>query len=490
MAFKNGVTQRYYFCINIRLESPLCVSSGENEYTDRDLERDFNGNPFVPGASLAGALRNYILYTEETSCTDRLFGYTDMQKGYQSRFSFSDLTFENNHTISVRNQTKLEQKVAVTGSKFDLENIEKGAEGTFYIEIEFRENDDNDLKTSAFRFLKKMIYGIDSGEIAFGSSKSSGFGNFSIKKIYGCGFGILKQEGAAKDSSESLQEYFIRKGRYSDFSRWLEFDKWGMQKSENELDFMELYPDKKISLYTTLTVPLKLSGTLNIRQYITKYEKEDNSTHIFRTARDEGGEKKRIPIIPGSSWKGALRSQCERILQELGIWKEELVFQMFGFIEKNRTSHGGIADIDMDRAAISSVIIEESDIDGGRMGHFQSVTRNKISRFTGGTVNHALLQEEICVYGKCSLTIHIRKDMDADGKDKNAWMTGLLLLAFKDLQNGYVAVGGETGIGRGIFEPDGDIMLSDGGNTAVSGILMNQYLEKLAEKKERRNVRC
>lgn len=498
MEFKNGVTQRDYLCMKIRLESPLCVSGGEDEYTDRDVERDFDGNPFVPGTSLAGAFRNYLLRMEGKAYADKLFGYIDGQNGCQSRFSVSDLTFENGYTISIRSQTKLEHKVAATGSKFDLENIEKGAAGTFYMELEFRENDSDDLKAAAYRFLKRIVYGIDSGEITFGSNKSSGFGHFSIEKIYGRGFGVMHPQESVPDACSSLQDYLIRKNCFFGFSGWPDFDKWDMQADENELDCKELYPDEKTSMYTTLEVPLKLTGTINIRQYITEYKSEDDSKHIYRSGKL--GEE--IPIIPGSSWKGAIRSQCERILRELGIWKESLVLQMFGFIEKDKAKNAQPHESGAGSASISNVFIEESDIDAcipdagpesvldGRdidasrsAGHYQPVTRNQINRFTGSTVNHALLQEQVYVHGKCSLTIHICKDADESGADKNAWMAGLLLLAIKDLQNGYLAVGGETGIGRGIFGSDGMISI-DGEKSGWDSSLVKKYLEKLAEKKD------
>ena len=46
--------------VQVRFLSPLNVSSGEDEWTDADLLRDGNGNVFVPGSSLAGAMRAYI----------------------------------------------------------------------------------------------------------------------------------------------------------------------------------------------------------------------------------------------------------------------------------------------------------------------------------------------------------------------------------------------------------------------------------------------
>ena len=55
-----AVLKRQVFYIQIQLESPLNVASGEEEWTDADVLRDFEGNPFVPGTSLAGAMRSYI----------------------------------------------------------------------------------------------------------------------------------------------------------------------------------------------------------------------------------------------------------------------------------------------------------------------------------------------------------------------------------------------------------------------------------------------
>ena len=54
------VIKRLVLYIQIQLESPLNVASGEDEGTDADILLDFDGNPFVPGSSLAGAMRSYI----------------------------------------------------------------------------------------------------------------------------------------------------------------------------------------------------------------------------------------------------------------------------------------------------------------------------------------------------------------------------------------------------------------------------------------------
>ena len=482
MAFENGVIERDYFYIQVRLASPLCVSSGESEYTDSDVERDFDGNPFVAGTSLAGAFRSYLLQTEKINAVENLFGNIKNQTGYQSRFYVSDLTLEEGCTIAVRNQTKLKDKVAVTGAKFDMENVEKDTAGSFYIEMEFRKNDSAELKNTAYRFFKKIIYGIDSGEITFGSNKSNGFGYLSIQDIYGRGFGT------------DMNNHPLINAKYcADFSEWVSFDKWSMEKQNCQFDYKAIISEVGAKpLYTTLRVPLKIKSNINIRQYITGYG-EDDSEHISRTVTDEKKQEKKIPIIPGSSWKGSIRSQCEHILHELDMWNETLIRKMFGFIENEKKPDDTFieneekddGDKKVPDAAISSVYIEESDIENG---HYLSVMRNQIDRFSGSTVTHALFQESICVHGECELTIHIRKDIDekgADKADKNAWMIGLLLLAVKDLQNGYLAVGGEAGIGRGIFASNGTIQIfTDEKEKPCDEDTIQAYIRKLADKKE------
>lgn len=56
----NAVLKRKVLYVQAQFESPVNVSSGENEVTDSDVLRDCNGTPFITGSSLAGAMRAYI----------------------------------------------------------------------------------------------------------------------------------------------------------------------------------------------------------------------------------------------------------------------------------------------------------------------------------------------------------------------------------------------------------------------------------------------
>ena len=56
----SAVLKRRVFFVQIQLDSPLNIASGEDEWTDADVLRDYDENPFIPGTSLAGAMRAYI----------------------------------------------------------------------------------------------------------------------------------------------------------------------------------------------------------------------------------------------------------------------------------------------------------------------------------------------------------------------------------------------------------------------------------------------
>ena len=50
---KSKLIKRIYYGIEISLDTPVCVSNGESEMTDKDVLKDWEGKPFIPGTSFA-----------------------------------------------------------------------------------------------------------------------------------------------------------------------------------------------------------------------------------------------------------------------------------------------------------------------------------------------------------------------------------------------------------------------------------------------------
>lgn len=399
------VVKKIVFIVEMQLVSPLCVSNGDDTYSDSDLQRNFNGEKiFVPGSSLAGAMRKYLNSDEEKNC---LFGYAGDDDGIQSPIVITDLKFMKEATVSIRDGVRLKDKVAVEKGKFDIEIIEPDLAGRFHLLLTIREGDD---ETKWIKSIYAIFSGIENGEIRFGSNKNRGFGKFSSLQI--------------------SQKVFTAEN-YKD---WLRYN---MNVEQADLGFEKLKKEKwhshKGEKLISLKAPLKLRGGISIRKYSAI--EDINFEHICCNGN---------PIVPGTSWDGAIRSRAVEILNELEVsCGEELIKQWFGYVNE-----------DKQQAKQSEVIIEESVISKAKPLH---MTRNRINRFSAKTIDGALFTEKSYFIGKTELIVYVRKEV----KEYKAIM-GLLCLILRDIVNGYLAVGGQTAIGRGIFETNGVMELSEG----------------------------
>lgn len=426
---KNAIIKKKVFWIQVELESPLNISSGKEDITDSDVIRDYDGMLFVPASSLAGAMRAYLKKEKNEPC---LFGYSKDNKininsenntdGKMSALFLSDMNFEDNPNISIRDGVKLnEKKTAVTGSKYDAEIIEAGIKASFYAELTIRENDKMvnkkiDEKIDKEAEYKKdfaaIIKGIDTGEIRFGSKKTRGFGKLKIRHIASREF----------DKNNYLEYANVYQNK----------EKWKTQ--ENELKEWLSLADKELQ-YLHLQVPLQLKGGISIRQYAAIKDDPD-FVHIINAKKEA--------VIPGSSFAGAIRHRLKDILlklegQGINIDVDNILNTMFGYVEK-------------DTAHLSMITISESKIEGAKA---LTMTRTGISRFESAVKDKTLFTEKTYVDGTVELNILIKKRIYKE----QDWILGLLLLAVEDLRNGFLAVGGATAIGRGIFKENGAVLL-------------------------------
>ncbi len=275
-----AVLKRQVFYIQIQLESPLNVASGEEEWTDADVLRDFEGNPFVPGTSLAGAMRSYI--GEKENEWD-LFGYSaNDTQGKMSPLFISDLTFDQAPVWGVRDGVGLNRnKAAIAGCKYDMEILETGLNGHFYLELVVREED---AEEALKRQLSVVFRGIQKGEIRLGRKKTRGFGVFKMVKL------------ASKTYD---RENYLKYADAYQASSW--------ENAADELESWLQGRDEDTDRMVHIEVPLVMKGGISIRQYAAK-KNEPDFVHLTSNG---------VPVIPGSSFAGAIRHRVTQILEEL-----------------------------------------------------------------------------------------------------------------------------------------------------------------------------
>jgi CRISPR/Cas system CSM-associated protein Csm3 (group 7 of RAMP superfamily) len=397
------------------------------------LRDSVEGKPLLTGASIAGALRNYLWQYEhgygereetmakEKSLAEKLFGHIDDFKDndratVQSWLFVEDAFGERPSAISderlpgieLRDGVAIDAKTctAEDQKKFDVELLEAG--WIFKLQFELLLNETNRNLLPALRL---ALQGLQEKEIGLGYRKRRGFGECSV-------------------SNWEIDHYNLADPK--ELVAWLEKRACNRQGPADKIEALlageHNLPDKREAF--TIDATFKLEGSLFIRSGSGGANAPD-AVHL-RSRR--GSDLK--PILSGTSLAGAIRNRAYRILktmkpEKIETGKTNLINEMFGQRIK------GANDVPTG----SRLLVQETEIDGTTD---LVQTRVKIDRFTGGAFPTALFSEQPAFGGEASrVKIHLTLQKPQDEE------IGLLLLVLKDLWTSDLPLGGESSVGRG-----------------------------------------
>lgn len=394
------IAKRYYR-IEFQLASALAVGSGMDETTDKDIVRNSKGDPYIPATALAGIYRTLFEEKEAAYYFGTVIRKEQKTEAADSRFIVYDAVLRSRqYNIGYRDCVGLDSwKTAVPGAKFDFEILEPGVVFVTYIEQNKYAGDQNAGDVIADAWEKE--------DITIGGKGTRGLGKIKNAKVDILEFSFTEQK---------------------EIDKWLDFDlyddcAWIRYEKEFGCAVTESVPEHyKKSIH--LKLKLEQKGPLIIRSYTTKVKSEQGMpdyTQLAYMRKQEKGEDspKEIPVIPGTSWAGAFRHQMKQL-------DPDCIGQYFGENAKQK----------------SRITFGESEIVGAADKLF---TRNAIDRFTGGTVDNALYTEKLCYGGHTELAIVVTPDKAAET------FLQCLAAAIVDLHMGFLAIGGENAIGRGLF---------------------------------------
>lgn len=339
---------------------------------------------------------------------DKLFGSIDKDDNAEkSHISFYDAVESSGTYITARDCVRLseDEKTAEDTGKFDMQAEEPGAVFEAVIEL-----DETGCKYADK--VESAVSALNEGILRFGGKSTRGYGQVKINVLYKAEFQLPE-----------------------DAVRWLDFDRFSMGDACYKK--AEVKPAKD-DRYTKIRLDLSQNGGIIIRTYTTERfavagsdsSKEVNYKHI---TLNNG-----TPVIPGTSWAGVFRS---RYLEFAGNEKRD---ELFGFVAGKKTR-------------VSRIVFSESEITGYTD---KLIRRTAIDRYTNGTKDSALFSERSVFNGKCTLEIIVKDITDEERT--------ILSAVICDLDRGYLAVGGETSIGRGLFNVD---------RITVNGGEMTEYLK-------------
>lgn len=413
----NHVQYRYYIKGELKVLSHMVIASGEDEIADLQIVRDWDGHIMIPGTTLAGNIRHCLAANvKDIKTIDAVFGSADDMSG-QSLISFFDaaaisVTTDIRDGIKIDNITKTTQDK----SKYNYEIINRGSTFQFRMEAVSRKKTDNN-KLEAL--LTEIIHILENGECRIGAKTSRGLGKIKLSET----------KKLKLDMSNS-----------EDIKKWIDFS-WDDLNSDDSFECQSDLFQKPDVFH--ITAAFTIPDSLLIKSYSTDIGDVD------AVSLTSGG----IPVVPGTSWNGAIRHALENAGRELGKHGEML-----------KLIQGAFGD---ESPIPSKVVIEESDIEDDWM--MMPYVRNKVDRFTGGVVNSALFDEKSVYGGSIQLACKIKNPEDYE--------KGMLILAIKELQNGIQTVGGGSNIGRGRLEEKAPFSISDDDPQK----LLNALAEKLNE---------
>lgn len=434
--------------IIIEAKTPLNVGSGNKGIkSDSLVLRDINGLPFIPGTTIAGLLRHTLgvegdkymgsqqigspLIITEAKMLDSDGTVLDgiiPQERLDSEF------LANFRQLPIRQHAKIGHRGAtLKGGKFDEEIVLKGTR--FCFEMEMLSDKDDDTK------FKELLDTLNSDTFRIGSGSRSGFGEIEV-------VGSQCQFKKIDLTNTEQKEWYLKKSS-SLSEEWKDAEIHNINKTDS----------KGWTSYTLLLKPVDFllfgSGFGSDKADMT-FVRESFIDWSSGTAQVKNRDQ--VILIPASSVKGALShrlafhynkineifadtlAEGERIENFVGK-NNEAVKAVFGS-EGEKDADGKMQNKKRGNVLISD-IIQEAVISPKILNHVA------IDRFTGGTIDGALFNEET-LYAKgqsFELKLLIRNSTFDDKDVKTAFENTL-----KDLCSRMLPLGGGVNRGNGSFE--------------------------------------
>jgi CRISPR/Cas system CSM-associated protein Csm3 (group 7 of RAMP superfamily) len=180
-------------------QSPLHVGGyGEEVDTDLPLARDGAGQLYVPGTSLAGALRELAERLFGESVVDELWGYQREDRGHASFVVVEDAEIENseNVVVEVRDHVGIDREFgsAAENIKYDRAILPRGTKITLGVSVDVAKQDQ---RNRALAMLAALQQALAAGEVRLGAAKTRGLGHVRLdggqltEQCFGSRQGIL-----------------------------------------------------------------------------------------------------------------------------------------------------------------------------------------------------------------------------------------------------------------------------------------------------------
>ena len=288
-----------------------------------------------------------------------------------------------------------------SGHKFNMEYISAGAEFTFCIYLYGADEQEKEEVEDIFSALNNEV-------LQFGGQKSNGCGYFKIEKL--------------------LYREFNMKN-LKDRELWADEDILSEREYKNLTDVLS--NTSHLRNEYTIKVNACTEGVLLVKSIAVSDIGTGKEAPDCENIKNGNGDY----IVPGSSFKGAVRAQMEQIALYLDCF--ELIDDAFGQ-KSNEKVQGSVGNLYFFDSIVGKQKVNEQ---------MPIAHRIHIDKFTGGVIHGGLFSEKN-VAGDMTIRIVIKNNKSTDISDK---VCGLLIMALRDFAIGAMSVGGGYSVGKGIL---------------------------------------
>ncbi len=409
--------------IKAQTNSPLHIG-GYLGGKDEILIHSVTETPFVQASSLAGLLRSISSDINGKSVTDELFGASEHfensdSNDQSSRVRISDGTIdastiilEKRPNIAVDKKTGTVNNSYGSGQKFDMTYISEGAKFEFDVFLFLSDISYQNHFERILSFLCKS-----GGNL--GAKKSSGAGRFVVSRIHQTVFDMTDE---------------------TDRKAWISNDDSIKGYTDITDEVLTKIQVEDNSIAYNISVVAKTEGPLQIKGIaVNEFGKDAPDSENIRNGRGDY-------IIPGTSLRGAIRGQMEKIASYMG--KNQVINNAFGFVAENQSD-----------SKMGNLVFGDSVI-GKTENNSNNPIRNRIhiDKFTGGVISQGLFKEKN-VIGDIEIDIQIKEKYNPDAT------LGLLIYAIRDLALKTYNLGNGYATGKGFLDIS-NIVITKGAATA------------------------
>lgn len=464
--------------ITLQLESPLAIGSGNSagEF-DSPCALDANGLPYLPGTSLAGALRAWytdVLDSDPSQSATNWFGFAGNDE-YLQDGSISPLRITSGHIHNSRDEVQDGQVLAadwaeepVLGAlagalpyrehvrlndrgvgadtgKFDRSFVPRGHRFTFQLQITPYPDE-----VAAWPALQdRLLAALSSGQLCLGSAQRAGFGR--VRSIQAWGARIDLCNPAQRASLATWRRLSIKPARGSELKlvSTASTPKSGAEKVRH----LSLALSLRACDYWRVS-----SANNGLRAPAAKGDAPDATPY-----REPFVNWTPVPAkldhgwaIPASSIKGALTHRTTFHLNRLeNRWAGQVdengpwlaVQALFGSAAGDTPQHGV-------RSAAGSVWVDDA-LPTGAPPQVVRFNHVRLDRYTGGAYGGALFDEEALFGGEITVRINLQPSAlsrTCPNPEARARVVQALQLALSDLANACLPLGADSANGLGFFE--------------------------------------